>query len=253
MSSTLGCIGLDVESLEELEPLLDRIGSTELSTTGSVATVAFADPSGSTVVIDLDKKGALSMIPTFRAPLGARLSQLVTGAGVSQADVTDDGETLTRMACDLLQQRHLPVDPDREWDAAVVTLGIEMEVHADAAAFEASDASRLGGAPDGPQFAIGSFMPVGMFGDDDMEPLGHLTGEVTASATHTHAATGQRFHTAEITSVGFDTTVCLAASDHPTAPPVGSVLAGHGYLVVDVPELWARRAGRPRRRLLRRA
>ena len=49
-------------------------------------------------------------------------------------------------------------------------------------------------------------------------------------------------------TVGFEATVCLAASDHPTAPVAGNVLAGSCYLVVDVPTLWTVEPPRRKRR-----
>ena len=42
-----------------------------------------------------------------------------------------------------------------------------------------------------------------------------------------------------VRTVGFEATVCLAASEHPTAPEPGNLVAGLAYVVADVPGLWA--------------
>lgn len=158
---------------------------------------------------------------------------------IGVADVVDEtGETVTRMAFDLLQRQdasdrtHTEVD-----DAAVIALGVAVSTHADEAAFAASAASALGDGPDSPRFAAESFVSYGLFGSGPADPTAFLAGTVLESRTEVHAASGQRFHVAWVRTVGFEAACCLPASHHPAPPPPGAVLAGTVYLVLDVPAL----------------
>jgi hypothetical protein len=247
MASTLACIGLDVDSLDTLNLHLSAMASSVVGRIGGVESVRYSDPSGARVVVALDQDGdTIDLVPSYDARPGAQLADLGPLGPVVQADVRDEsGEVVTRMAVDLEQHRHLTGVVGGPLRGSVVALGIEMTVHADAAAFAASDASVLGaGEPAEPgaapaRWGAESFVSYGLFGPEgDPEPTAFLAGTVLARETHTHGVTDQVFHTARVRTAGFEATVCLAGSEHPAAPATGSTVAGLCYLVVDVPTLW---------------
>ncbi len=225
MASTLACIGLDVADLDALGAHLEQLPGELVGLAGGVETVRYEDASGSRVTIGRLDGGVVDLVPSYAAPPGAVLSALASHGDVTQADVVASGETVTRFSCDLEQARHLPDDGLHE--ASVVALGVEMSVHVDAAAFAASDASVLGAGE--------SFVSYG----GEADPSAFLAGTVLTTQTHTHAVTGQVFHAVRVRTVGFEATVCLAASEHPTAPEPGNLVAGLAYVVADVPGLWA--------------
>jgi hypothetical protein len=87
--------------------------------------------------------------------------------------------------------------------------------------------------------AAESFVSYGLFGEPEgAEPYAMLSGTVLSTETHTVALTGQTFHVARTASVGMEVDVCLAAADHPEAPPVGGIVTGTVYLVASVDSLW---------------
>ncbi|WP_148612187.1 hypothetical protein [Nocardioides rubriscoriae] len=244
MASTLACIGLDVDSLDTLNLHLSAMPSSLVGRIGGVESVRYTDASGARVVVALDQDGdTIDLVPSYDARPGAQLADLGPLGAVVQADVRDDtGEVVTRMAVDLEQHRHLTGVVGGPLRGSVVALGIEMTVHADAAAFAASDDSVLGTPEPGQaptRWGAESFVSYGQFATEgDPEPTAFLAGTVIAADTHTHGVTGQVFHVARVRTVGFEATVCLAGSEHPDAPRTGSTVAGLCYLVVDVPTLW---------------
>lgn len=253
MASTLACIGLAVDSLETLNEHLSGMTTTVAGRIDGVESVRYDDPSGARVVVAVDPEGqTLDLVPSYDARPGAFLARVGPLGSVVQADVVDDsGETLTRLAVDLEQHRHLGGVVSGPVRASVLALGVEMTIHAGAEAFAASDASLLGGAEPGEEtrrWAAESFVSYGLFGDGEREPTAFLAGTVLDADTQAHGVTGQVFHIARVRTVGFEATVCLAASDHPTAPVAGDVVAGSCYLVVDVPTLWTLEPPRRRRR-----
>lgn len=245
MSSTLACIGLDVDSLETLNAQLEQMPTELVGRTGGLESVRFTDPSGARVVVARDGEGdTIDLVPSYDGRAGALLGNLGPLGNVVQADVLDeDGEVVTRLAVDLEQHRHLTGVVPGPLRASVVALGLEMATHADGAAFAASDASILGAAEPGEdvrRWGDESFVSYGLFSTDPeaAEPTAFLAGTVLAAETHTHAVSGQAFHVVRVRTAGFEATVCLAGAEHPTAPVAGNVVAGSCYLVVDVPTLW---------------
>ncbi|MFB9311528.1 hypothetical protein [Nocardioides plantarum] len=244
MASTLACIGLDVDSLETLNLHLAAMPSQVVGRIGGVESVRYSDESGSRVVVAVDGEGdTVDLVPSYDGRPGALLTEVGPLGPVVQADAVDEtGEVLTRLAVDLEQRRHLTGIVTSQARASVVALGLEMGVHADAAAFATSDASILGTPEPGEdptRFAAESFVSYGLFrGAEDPEPTAFLAGTVLAADTRTHGVTGQVFHVARVRTVGFEATVCLPGSEHPVAPEPGNVVAGACYLVVDIASLW---------------
>ena len=256
MPTTLSCIGLDVAGLDELNTHLEAMPSEVVGRVGGFESVRFTDDSGARVVVvrDADDE-TVDLVPSFDARPGAVLGDLGPQGPVVRADVLDQDQTATVLAADLEQHRHLTGVVGGPLRAAVVALGVEMSVHADEAAFGASDASLLGEPDDGagpgarPRFGARSFVSYGLFGDPAAaEPTAFLAGVVLDAETRTHGVTGQTFHVARLATVGFETTVCLPASAATTTPVAGNVVAGSCYLVLDVPTLWTVEPPRRRRR-----
>lgn len=254
MPSTLACIGLDVTSLDELNAHLTAMPSEVAGRVGGIESVRYTDESGARIVVARDADGeTLDLVPSLDARPGALLGDLRAHGPVVAADVLgDDNELVTRLAADLEQHRHLDGVLAGPLRAAVVVLGVEMSVHADAAAFAASPVSRLGQedpSEDAPQLADESFLSYGLFGDADAaEPTAFVAGTVLDAETRTHGVTGQSFHVARLRTAGFEATACLPASAHPVTPEPGQVVAGSAYLVLDVPTLWVVEPPRRRRR-----
>ncbi|WP_139982285.1 hypothetical protein [Nocardioides litoris] len=252
MPSTLACIGLDVAGLDELNQHLTAMPTRVAGRLRGVESVRHDDPSGSRVVVVQDPDGqTIDLVPSYDGVPGARLGGLVPHGAVVLADVLDDDDQLvTRLAVDLEQRRHLGAGLAGPVRASVAALGVEMTVHADAAAFAASEASLLGEpGPEEQRFAAESFVSYGAFADPAAaEPTAHLAGTVLLSEGRTHEVTGQRFQVAKVRTLGFEVTVCLAASAHPEVPQPGQVVAGSCWLVADVPTLWTVEPPRRRRR-----
>lgn len=242
MSSTLGCIGLGVSDETILATLIDRLllDATLVAEDQGLTALRWRDPSGASLTLTVRGEELLDLVPSYIAQMGVRLGGLAPYGGYVSADVLEAGETVTRVACDLAQS--LISEAPAEVDASVTALGVEVSVHADDAAFAASDASVVGERVEGTEptrCAPESLLPYGLFGEpQDAEPFAFLSGTVLSAATHTNGATGQVFHAVRVRTVGLTATVCLDALEHPTLPEPGNVVAGVCYLVLDVPTLW---------------
>ena len=254
MASTLACIGLDVDSLDTLNQHLAAMDSTVAGRIDGIESVRYSDPSGARIVVAVDPEGdTIDLVPSYDARPGAVLAALGPLGPVVQADVVGaDDAVATRIAADLEQHRHLAGTVGGPLRGAVVALGVEMTVHADAAAFAASDASVLGTPEAGEEpsrWATESFVSYGLFaGESAPEPTAFLSGTVVDAATMTNGATGQPFHVVRVATVGFEATVCLAGAEHADLPAPGNIVAGSCYLVVDVPTLWTLEPPRRKRR-----
>lgn len=255
MPSPLACIGLDVTGLEELNGHLGAMPVEVVGRLDGVEAIRYADPSGARVVVTVDPDGdTLDLVPSYDGRPGALLADVAPHGPVVRADVLDDdNEVVTRFAVDLEQRRHLTGPVSGPLRASVVALGVEMAVHADEAAFAASDDSLLGqpGSDAGAttRLAAESLLSYGLLGEPAAaQPTAFLAGTVLDAATRTHEVTGQVFHVARVRTVGLVATVCLPGSAHATAPPAGAIVAGSCYLAADVPTLWTVEPRRRRRR-----
>ena len=259
MSSTLGCIGLAVDDVDVLDDLVARRlpDAAVIARAGDPQARRWSDPSGASITMTVRQEGQdggvlVDLVPSYVVPDGESGREsgsepgvvlgVLTGHGRTlAADLVDaDGETLTRVACDLAQS--LVADVTEPRPAHVTALGLDVTVHEDDAAFAASDASTMGTPAPGEaahKYAAGAVLSYGLFGDPDTaEPTAYVSGTVLRVTSHVTAELEQGFHAARVATVGGTFTVCLAASEHPDAPQPGSVVAGTCYLVLDVPGLW---------------
>jgi len=255
MSSTLGCIGLAVDDVDVLDALVGRLlpEAEVIAQAGDLQARRWSDPSGASITMTVRQEGEdggvlVDLVPSYVVPDGEPGSEpgvvlgVLTGHGQTlAADLVDaDGETLTRVACDLAQS--LVADVNEPRPAHVTALGVEVTVHEDDAAFAASDASTMGTPAPGEiahTYAAGAVLSYGLFGDPDTaEPTAYVSGTVLSVTSHVTAELEQGFHAAQVATVGGTFTVCLAASEHPEPPRPGTVVAGSCYLVLDVPGLW---------------
>ena len=253
MSSTLGCIGMAVDDEDALDALVARLlpDARVVADAGDLRARRWIDPSGASFTMTVrlqdgdDESGVLvDFVPSYVDSVGAagvRVGVLTGHGQTLAADLVDaDGETVTRIACDLAQS--IAGELTDVHDGRITALGLDVTVHADAAAFAASDASILGTPEPGEtpkRFATESLLSYGLFGDPDTaEPTAFLSGTVLSSVSHTTTELDQGFHAVRISTVGGTMTLCLATTDHPDPPAPGRILSGFCYLVLDVPELW---------------
>lgn len=252
MASNLACIGLDVTDEEEFRRVVglavDR--ATVLGERDGNRVLRWQDDAGARLALVLDRSRTLvAVTPSFASEPGAVLASLAhANEECWTAAVTEHGEQVTALAADFEQSALLDPASRAGGRAGVVALGTDVQVLADAAAFEASPASLV--SPDRadhgepptdfvengwswpPRMAAESFISYGVFGEaSQAEPVARLNGTVLRSRTYRNSLTGGAFHVARVRTVGFETDVCLAASEHPHAPPPGSIVAGRVYLV----------------------
>lgn len=249
MTSNLSCVGLGISDDSELAGLVARLDDvTLLGETGTAKVTRWQDASGARLVVTYDRDG-FDITPSFAGEPGARLAGVtaLNDDVVSAAVVDEDGEQLTGMAFELEQRRFLTDDHVTGY-AGITALGVDVTVHADEAAFAASDASLLQpagsadsappaefverGWPWPPRMASESFLSYGIFGEPaDASAYARLAGTVLHARQHTVALTGQEFVAARVRTAGFEATVCMAAADHPAVPQVGEIIAGTVFLV----------------------
>lgn len=244
MSSTLGCIGLAVNDMDTLDELVGRVlpDAEVVAEAGGLQARRWVDPSGASLTMTVRQQGddggvLVDLVPSYVGPAGAgpgvRVGVLTPHGQTLAADLVDaQGETLTRIACDLAQSLVAEVAEPRP--AHLIALGLDVSVHADEAAFTASDADN---------FATGAVLAYGLFSDPeaeaakDVEPTAYVSGTVLAVTSHS-TELDQGFHAVDITTGAGTLTLCLAAEEHPTTPQPGNIVAGVCYLVLDVPGLW---------------
>ena len=253
MSSTLGCIGLAVDDPESLDALVGRLlpDATVVARSGELQARRWVDASGASLTMTVRHSGddegvPVDVVPSYVATGGAaghdgvRLGALSGYGDTLAADLVDDaGTRVLRIACDLAQSIVTEVSEPRP--AHLTALGLDLTVHADAAAFAASEESVLctPGAGQTPvRFATETLLAYGLSEDAaKAQPTAFVSGTVLSVSSQTNSETDQGFHTARLRTSAGHVTVCLALSDHPDAPRLGNVLSGVCYLVLDVPDL----------------
>ncbi len=254
MTSNLECVGLRVADSTGLEDLVEHALAHAQPVGGcaGVHVVAWQDSSGARLVLGLCDGGVLDLLPSFAGEPTTRLSNLhAANEEVAIANVTDEvGETVTMLAVELEERRLLPAAAQPvEGLAAVVALGVDVRVHADAGAFSASDASLLTQGHDNeeppphfaergwswpPRVANESFISYGVFGEPaEAEAYARLNGTVLRAEAHTTEATGQSFTVARVRTAGFEVDMCLPAML--PVPQPGNIIGGTVFLVASLP------------------
>jgi hypothetical protein len=253
VSSNFDCLGLGSLDSDGMNALLNRVlpGAELLGEVDGIVVRRWTDPSGVRLVFGLRDRELVELLPSFDGVPGANLTGVrrVSDDMVVADVVDDDGEQTTMLAAAAEQLRLLrgagPVTAGR---ASLVALGVQVSVHADEAAFAASDASLLSGGDDDseppahfvengwpwpPRMGAESFISYGTFDQENGEPVAQLNGVVLSAGRRRVQATGGEFSVARVRSVGFEADVCLPG-DLPTPEP-GNVLGGLVYLVADLP------------------
>lgn len=250
--SNLECVGLGVDDEASLLLLAeDAVASGDLrDRTDGVSSYRWTDRSGARLTVGILDDQLRDLVPSYAGVAATRLARVVRldDDGLVAADVVDeDGELLTKLACELEQWRA----GGSAGLAALTAFGLDVTVHADEAAFAASDASRLGDSEQ--RMAAESFMSYGLFGERP-DPYAWVAGIVTDSRTARTESTGQLFHVARtsVASLGMWVDVCLSGADWPAAPAPGNVVAGTVHLVASIEEWWPEAAPEKKKRWFRR-
>lgn len=262
MASNFECVGISVDSQEQLGSLLDDVlpAAVFLGEAGGARTLRWEDPSGARLAVTLRGNQVVSLVPSWRSETEVTLRSVIRlNEDTFSAGVFDGDEQLTAMAFEL-EQRHVTTGQG-PWSMTVqlVALGQAVTVHRDADAFATSDNSLLGGGdssaeppadfaaqgwPWPPRMAAESFISYGAFGDPaHAQATARLSGTVLSAAISTVAHSGRPVVTALVHSAGFDVTVCLSGAEHPQEPAAGSVLSGEVFLVASAAHTKPQRAG----------
>lgn len=249
MSSNLACLGMAVASPDELDDLVERITSRDgepVAESAGVQTFRWEDPSGARMVYDV-VAGQPLILPSYATSTSFEYIDVhVPNTQVALVTVVGpDGSNLTGVGAELEQRRHLTTYR-AQGRIDLVALGIDVQLHADEAAFLDSPASLMvaedeqtDGPPEGldaemewpPRMAAKSFFAHSGFSDPhEATPHAILSGIVLEAREVTHKLTGQRFLVVKTLTVFGEVDICLAAADHELPQP-GQVLAGTVYLV----------------------
>lgn len=243
MASNLECVGLAVSDREAFKELVESVlpTSEQIGKVGDVAVHRWEDPSGARLVITIRGNEIVDLLPSFAGTDGARLSDLraVNDEASFATVVNADGETLTKLSA-AVEQQHLLSGNTFEGRASIVALGADVSVHADAAAFAASDASLLSpnaereDRADKPlRMASDSFLSYSVFGPaEEAQPYARLFGTVLRADRRTVVATGQSFIAARVSTIGIEADVCFP--DIETIPAQGNIVGGDVFLIASL-------------------
>ncbi len=234
MASNLDCLGLGVDSPEAFADLVERIGP-QAALVGAgpdgIELLRWEDPSGARLLLTRGKRGITRVTPSYAGERVVQLGDIHRESDeAAVADVLENGDTVTRLAVEL-EELPLLGDAKHTGAANIVALAPDAQFFPNAEAFAASDASRLssddpGPRPDHyepdwtwpPRMASESFIPTGMFGTDDLQPVALLNGTIRYAERRTTVLTGQDFVVARIQTAGFEADLCLPA-DTPVPLP----------------------------------
>jgi hypothetical protein len=256
VSSNLACVGLAVADAPELGALIDRARAAArlAGTFDGVEVFRWHDPSGAGLILGLQGDEVADLLPVFASTSGCRIAgcHLINRSVASAEIVDDDGEQLTAMTFEAEQYRQLKAHGRPVTGAARITaLGVSVAIHAGAEAFAASPSSLLspGSDPPGPppasyvergwawppRLAAESFLSSGVFADPaDSTAHAQLSGTILRASHRICELTGQGFSVAAVRTVGFDTDLCLADTEHPIPPEPGSILSGTVFLTATI-------------------
>lgn len=261
MASNLECVGLAVADAPELGRLIDRVhpAAGPVGSFDGVEVIRWHDPSGAGLVVGIEDRDITDLLPVFASTSGGRIADCrLVNESVASATVVDvDGEQLTAMAFEAEQYRQLlALGRPVAGFARITALGVSVTVHADAETFADSPDSLLNpdadptGPPPAhfvernmpwpPRMASESFISYGVFGDPAQSTAhARLAGTVLRASHRICELTGQGFSVATVRTVGFETDLCLADTEHPSTPEPGNVISGTVFLtaVIDSPEL----------------
>jgi hypothetical protein len=233
MSSDLACVGLEMETEREFDDLVRVVGpaATSVGRSGRVEVVRWQDPGGARLVFRMRNGVAESFVPSFAGSPGVRLRTLhrLNDDVWSAAVVDESGDQLTSAAFELEEEGGLVDEGHPPTTATLVALGRSITVHADEAAFKASEASLLGNSPEAnsqppPHFveqgwnwpgrmAAESFISSGVFGEPaEADATALLNGIVLRAERRTTMQIGQTFVVVRVRSLGMEVDLCLAVS-----------------------------------------
>lgn len=258
MASNLDCLGLGVDSPEAFADLVERIGPhTALVGAGpnDVELLRWQDPSGARLLLTRGKRGITRVTPSYAGERVVQLSDIHRESDeTALADVLENGDTVTRLAIEL-EELPLLGDAKHAGAANIVALAPDAQFFPNPEAFAASDASRLATDTPGPRpehyepdwpwpprMADESFIPTGLFGTDDVQPLALLNGTVRYAERRTTMLTGQDFVVARLQTAGFQADLCLPATT--PIPLPGAVVSTTAFLTGSLDITFAQ----PRRR-----
>lgn len=260
MTSHLACLGLGVEDGRGLERVVQHglAHAQAWGTRDGTSVVSWQDDSGARLVLALREGTLVDVVPSFAGTPGVLLAGLAPAgpgtADVHVADVVDTaGSVLTRCAVHVEQRALLDAVP---WagQAALVALGFDVTVHADAGAFDGDPASLLGGTAEradgraAVRFGPESFVPTGLFTDAPgtaPAPVALLHGTVLRASRRRVTLTGQEFVAARVRTAPGEVDLCLPGGVGEVRP--GNVVAGGVMLVARLADMATDGRGRHRR------
>lgn len=265
MTSNLACVGLFADAVDDFEALLDRVlpAAVEIGSADGIRVLRWEDPSGARMVLGVAPHGVIDVLPSFAGRPRAHLQDLRRlSDDVAIAAVVDgEGDQLTSATLEVEERRLLPAGGTPPVTAAIVALGVDVAMFADAAAFSESDASLLSaddagsdppedhvahGWPWPPRLAAESFISYGVFEEPSAATAyARLSGVVRTAERRVVELTRQGFVVAEVSTCGFDVTVCLP--DGSPVPMPGAVLSGTVFLTASVDGLPEPAAAPPKR------
>jgi len=244
------CIGLSLDDERTVESFVaeHREELTGVTLDDGWFAGRWTDPSGAIVWVELGPDGAVGATPGFAGDHGVRV---VAPLWVERTDrivfdVPDDGgETATRFCADVEQWwRWTGLPEETSALASVAGLVQQVAVFADTDAFRASPEADIGELdeprtlPDGTvqtrmTLAAGSFIPLGMFGEQ-ANAMAQISGIVESAELRTNQATGEPYVTATVRAVGvFPIALCWPVALAPV-PEVGNVVHAQAYLTARV-------------------
>jgi len=247
----MDCIGLGVADRGEFRELLEVAlrTATPIGSHDGLQVLRWQDNSGARLILALRDGELEDVLPSFAGQPGALLQgvELVTADVASAAVVDDQGHQATALTFEPEQRALLRAGGPVDCPAAILALGVGVQVFADESAYHAADASILGGPAFGADPAPSSwgeepvrmaaecFLSHGTFappGEAEADAL--LSGFVLSSQRHRNTLTGQEFSVARVRTVGFEADVCLGAGDHPETPQPGQIVSGTVFLAGDL-------------------